>query len=65
MKNGWTKKNGYCALTLNGHIIQVRNKVTETIMDSFLEEKGCNEKMFQKSVMLSPILIAKKKKKKS
>lgn len=33
-------------------------------MDSFLEEKGCNEKMFQKSVMLSPILIAKKKKRK-
>lgn len=43
MKNGRRKKNVYHVLTHDGHIIQVRNKVTETILDSFLGEKGCNE----------------------
>lgn len=42
------KKNGYCALNLNGHIIQVQNKVTETILDSFFFKEKLQWKTSQK-----------------
>lgn len=53
------KKNGYCALNLNEHIIQVQSTVTETILDSFFEKKGCNEKHFKKHDAVSNPYTAK------